>query len=193
MHDGPPRERADAARNRAKVLAAAAELFARHGVANVSMDAIASAAGVGKGTLFRRFGDRSGLAFALLDESERRLQEQVLRGPPPLGPGAPPAERLEAFLHAVVDVLQEHAELVLAAEVGAPAARFHSAVYATWRQHVGLLVSQARPEADVAVLTHVLLAPLSAALFCHMRDEQALAPERLKRVLSQVVGRVLGA
>ena len=53
--------------------------------------------GVGKGTLFRRFGDRAGLARALLDESERRLQDGFLHGPPPLGPGAPPRARLKAF------------------------------------------------------------------------------------------------
>jgi len=193
MHDGSHRERADAARNRAKVLAAAAELFERDGVANVSMDAIAAAAGVGKGTLFRRFGDRSGLALALLDESERQMQERVLRGPPPLGPGAPAAERLEAFLHAIVDLLDAHAGLMLAAEIGSPCARYQTPVYAAWRQHAGLLISQVRPEDDVAVLTHVLLAPLSAALFAHLSDEQAPAPPRLKRALSQLVHGVLGA
>jgi AcrR family transcriptional regulator len=192
MYDGPPRERADAARNRAKVLAAASELFARHGVLNVSMDTIATAAGVGKGTLFRRFGDRSGLALALLDESERQMQERILRGPPPLGPGAPPAQRLEAFMHAIVDLLDEHAELVMAAEGGLPCARFQTHVYATWRQHVGLLISQARPDADVAVLSHVLLAPLSSALFVHLREEQVLASERLKGALSQLAYGVLG-
>src|SRR5215471_16724136 len=67
----PPRERADAARNRAAVLQAAARLFAEHGVAAVSMDQVAAAAGVGKGMVFRRFGDKSGLAAALLDARER--------------------------------------------------------------------------------------------------------------------------
>src|SRR5437868_5301772 len=56
-------ERADAARNRARVLEAAARLFDEQGVENVSMDAIAEAACVGKGTLYRRFGDRARLAL----------------------------------------------------------------------------------------------------------------------------------
>src|SRR5215472_18232197 len=109
----PPRpERADAARNRAAVLAAAARLFAEHGVAGVSMDQVAAAAGVGKGTVFRRFGDKAGLAVALLDAGERELQEAILHGPPPLGQGADPADRLIAFTGAYLGYLLAHLELV---------------------------------------------------------------------------------
>src|SRR2546421_4009451 len=85
IEPGRPRpERADAARNRKRILDAAERLFAEHGVTNVSMDQIAAAAKVGKGTLFRRFGDKAGLAVALLDSRERDLQAAILSGPPPL-------------------------------------------------------------------------------------------------------------
>ena len=87
---GRSRERSDAARNRELILAAARRLFEEEGPAAVSMDRVAEEAGVGKGTLYRRFGDRSGLALALLDARERELQEELIRGPAPLGPGAPP-------------------------------------------------------------------------------------------------------
>ena len=90
---GAPVERADAARNRQRIIVAAERLFARDGVACTSMDAIAAEAQVGKGTLFRRFGDRASLALALLDSSERVFQDAFIRGPAPLGPGAPPCER----------------------------------------------------------------------------------------------------
>ena len=65
VNNDPP-ERADAARNRRRILAAAEKLFAENGVSCTSMDAIAAEAGVGKGTLFRRFGDRASLARCLL-------------------------------------------------------------------------------------------------------------------------------
>src|SRR6185312_15490389 len=81
-----PTLRADAARNRQKLLAAASGLFRERGVEGVSLDEVVAAAGVGKGTLYRIFGDKSGLGAALLDEQERDLQERVLSGPPPLGP-----------------------------------------------------------------------------------------------------------
>src|SRR3954467_11600493 len=92
--DAEPCERADAARNRRRILAAAGRLIEERGVEHVSMDAIAAHAGVGKGTLFRRFGDRSGLVMALLDERTREFQDALIRGAPPLGPGAAPAERI---------------------------------------------------------------------------------------------------
>jgi len=59
-------QRSDAARNRAAVLAAAEELFAAAAApARLSMDDVATAAGVGKGTLFRAFGSRVALIQAL--------------------------------------------------------------------------------------------------------------------------------
>src|ERR1700709_1977778 len=104
--DGEPGERADAARNRRRILVAAERLFEAQGVEQVSMDAIACEAGVGKGTLFRRFGDRAGLVLALLDGGTREFQDALIRGKPPLGPGAPPVERLIAFGHGFIDLLE---------------------------------------------------------------------------------------
>src|SRR5687768_15103634 len=92
--DGPPRERRDAARNREAVLAAAQEMIATCGIDSVTMDAVAAKAGVGKGTVFRRFHSRQGLMAAVLDFSETEWQAAVMSGPPPLGPGAPPMDRL---------------------------------------------------------------------------------------------------
>jgi AcrR family transcriptional regulator len=56
------------------------------------MSDVAREAGVAKSTVFHRFGDRQALAQALVGDAERALQEDLLRGPPPLGPGAPPRE-----------------------------------------------------------------------------------------------------
>lgn len=188
----PPAERADAARNRARILAAARRLFSERGVEQVSMDAVARAAGVGKGTLFRRFGDRAGLALALLDERERELQEAVLRGPPPLGPGAAASDRLRAFFGALLGLLEEHRELLLASETGAPSARFRTAVYGAWHQHTTLLVAEARPGTDAPLLAHLLLAPLSAGLFDHLRRDQRIERQDLVAALDDLLTRVVG-
>ncbi|MEU6966990.1 helix-turn-helix domain-containing protein [Kitasatospora aureofaciens] len=155
----PPKERADAARNRAAVLEAAARLFAQHGVEAVSMDQVAAAAGVGKGTLFRRFGDKSGLATALLDARERVLQEAVLHGPPPLGPGAPAEERLTGFVNAYFDYLLEHLALVRMSETSGPGARYRIGAYRFWHRHVAILLA-GTPDPDHTA--HALLAALGA-------------------------------
>jgi AcrR family transcriptional regulator len=187
----PPPERADAARNRAKILTAARRLFSERGVEQVSMDDVAQAAGVGKGTLFRRFGDRAGLALALLDENERELQEAVLRGPPPLGPGAPASDRLRAFFAALLDLLERHRELLLTAETGPPTARFRTAVYSAWHEHTALLIAEARPETDARLLAHLLLAPLSAGLFDHLRRGEGVESGALRDALDDLLNRVV--
>src|SRR5260370_37281799 len=95
--DDDAHERADAARNRERILCSAARLFSERGADCVSMDDVAEAAGVGKGTVFRRFGSRAALAQAALSEVARAFQEEIIRGQPPLGPRTTPVQRLIAF------------------------------------------------------------------------------------------------
>jgi AcrR family transcriptional regulator len=187
--DAPSRsERADAARNRQRVLRAAETLFALHGAANVSMEDVARAAGVGKGTLYRRYSDRAALAVALLDEHERDLQERMLRGEPPLGPGAPPAERLAAFYAAMVQLLDRHLDLALAAETGA--ARYRPGAYRAWLMHVGVLLRQASVPDPTGALAEALLAPLSSELYRHLR-ERGLSQVEVVEALTGLALRVL--
>lgn len=183
--------RADAARNRARILEAAARLFAESGVEAVTMDDIAAAAGVGKGTLFRRFGDRAGLALALLEGSERELQGRILRGPPPLGPGAPPAARLDAFLTELLRLLEEHTELIVCSETAAPGARYRSGLHDAWRTHVAVLVGKARPDADADVLAEAILAPLAGDLYRHLRRDRGVSAARVRAVMSELAARAV--
>ena len=168
-----PRERADALRNRRRVLAAAERLFATADPASVTMGDIAGAAGVGRATVYRRFPDTASVAMALLDEHERRLQQQLISGPPPLGPGAPPGDRLAAFYAAMVGLLDRHLHLALGAEVGT--ARFATGAYGFWRLHVRALLREARiPHVDA--LVDALLAPLAPEVYRYQRDEHGLSP-----------------
>jgi AcrR family transcriptional regulator len=191
--DAELRERADAQRNRLKVLDAAERLFACKGVENVSMDAIAAEAGVGKGTLFRRFGDRAGLARALLEEHTRAIQEAMIRGPAPLGPGAPPQVRLKAMAAAQMQLLEDYTDLIAAGEGGRPGARFLTGPYGFLRLHAGTLVREADPEADWELTTDVLLAPLAADMFLYWRFVRELEIERIQAAFDMLVDRLLPA
>ena len=113
---GAPRaERADAARNRRHLLATARQMLAEQGQNTLTMDGLAERAGLGKGTVFRRFGTRAGIFAALLDDDEQAFQQQVLSGPPPLGPGAPALERLIAYGRARTGFLIAHGDIARAA------------------------------------------------------------------------------
>jgi AcrR family transcriptional regulator len=114
VNAAPPAERADAARNRRHLLATAREMLAEQGADTLTMDGLAERAGLGKGTVFRRFGTRAGIFRALLDDAEHAFQERVLSGGPPLGPGAPPLDRLVAYGQARVAFLIEHADVARA-------------------------------------------------------------------------------
>ncbi|MFE3442114.1 TetR/AcrR family transcriptional regulator [Nocardia sp. NPDC059180] len=183
-----PVERADAARNRAKVLAAAAELFADRDPRTVTMDDIAKAAGVGRGTLYRRYPDTNSIAVALLDEHERALQQRLLRGEPPLGPGAAPAERLAAFYEAMVELLENHSGLVLGAETGG--ARFGTGAYGFWFAHVRALLRAAELDNPDALIDP-LLAPLAAEVYQQQRA-RGLAPAQITGALRQLAHALLG-
>ena len=185
------RERSHAVRNRAKVLAAAERLFAERGVDAVSMNDVAAAAGVGKGTLFRRFGDRAGLLRALLSVHESAFQEAFIRGPSPLGPGAPAADRLTAFGRGVLAHGDAHGDILVAAETGPPCGRFRSAPYRAYRTHVQLLVREAAPDVDAEYVADALLAALSAELVHYLRTDRGMPLERIADGYEALVGRLL--
>ncbi|WP_217214219.1 TetR/AcrR family transcriptional regulator [Streptomyces sp. AC550_RSS872] len=181
--------RADAARNRARLLEAAARLVAEHGAAGVTMEAVAAEAGVGKGTVFRRFGDRTGLLTALLDHSARGLQADFLGGPPPLGPGAPPVDRLRAFGVAVLYRSAEQLDLQLAAQPDPTRRYAHPSVRAL-HTHVTVLLRQILPDADCDLLAQSLLAYLDPALINHLTRQCGMPMERLEKGWLDLVERV---
>lgn len=182
-------ERSDAARNRERILCAAKRLFAEKGITNVSMDEIATCAEVGKGTLYRRFGDRSGLALALLEVEDTELQDGFLRGPAPLGPGAPARERLVAFFSALSCFLDAHGALIAEAERSMPpGARFGGGPYLAYHTHVRILLREIDPSLDIDVLAHVLLAPFRAEHYGHLvAGERGAGRGRLLAVVEHLV------
>ncbi|MFD4633940.1 TetR/AcrR family transcriptional regulator [Streptomyces sp. NPDC058284] len=171
MPPPPPRkERADAQRNREAVLAAAERLFIERGDPDrVSMDDIAAAAGVGKGTLFRRFGDRVGLVKALVEQRTEQLRADVVSGPPPLGPGAHADERVLALLDALLHLKLAVRPLMLALESAGSGSPYDNDTYALWHAELTALLTEVRGEQDASFLAHALLAAVRSDLIEHLR------------------------
>jgi AcrR family transcriptional regulator len=187
---GERSERADAARNRRRILSAARKLIAREGVRGITLEDVAAEAGVGRATLFRRFPDRASLLLALLDEHERELQDAILIGEPPLGPGASPSARLRAFAEALFDLTLEHRELLLGSETTTPLARLHTGAYGVWHLHLRGLLAELRPGDDAAVLADLILALYDAELQSFFAEERAA--KAVKVLLLDSVRRIGG-
>jgi AcrR family transcriptional regulator len=190
----PPAERADAARNRRHLLATAREILAEQGADTLTMDGLAERAGLGKGTVFRRFATRAGIFAALLDDDERAFQQQVLAGPPPLGPGAAPLDRLIAYGRARTAFLIEHCDIARAALDGHQPIPARSQTPLS-QVHIRMLLRQMSLDAaDLDMLAIQLTGALDGPLLLYLSaPDLAAAPhaaDRIARSWQDLVQRV---
>ncbi|WP_280236663.1 TetR/AcrR family transcriptional regulator [Nocardia cyriacigeorgica] len=149
--------RADAERNRAAILAVAGRLICDDKLSNVSMDEVAAAAGVGKGTLFRRFTDREGLIRALFDDRTARGWDEVRRLA--ADTNVPVGERILTVVAYVFDLtIVELQPLTRALPEGCQAE-----TWAPWRELLAGLIAQVAPDADAEFL--------AIAIFSSMRPD----------------------
>jgi AcrR family transcriptional regulator len=182
--------RADAVRNAARILEVASRLVEEYGAQGVSMDAVAEAAGVGKGTIFRRFESRAGLMAALMNHAETQFQQAVMTGPPPLGPGAPARDRLLAFGAARLDLVMGHGELMRAR-----GDRSHQAqvpAFDVAATHVRVLLREARVEGDLELLAGHLVNALDPGWVQVLIEDRGLSVERVLAGWQDLALRVLG-
>jgi AcrR family transcriptional regulator len=184
-------ERSDAARNRERLLAAAREIIQEGGAQALTMDRLAERAGVGKGTVFRRFGSRAGLLLTLLDDSEAAFQERFLFGPPPLGPGAPGLERLVAFGAARIAYVVEFGDLVLAAENASRSSRFEVPAAALWHRHIEVLLREEGFTSDPWLMAGSLGAALDPGRLLNLVRVHGITADRLAASWQDLVTRVV--
>jgi AcrR family transcriptional regulator len=159
----------------------------------VSMDDIALAAGVGKGTLFRRFGDRTGLIRQVNAVRLAPLREQIESGPPPLGPSTPPRERIVAIIDAIALAKLENAHLMLALEeAGGPASGFHSSPdYVTVHALLRDLITSETDSKQAGWIAHVLLATVRADLLRHLVTAEGRSHAEIRSLLRGFVEHTL--
>jgi AcrR family transcriptional regulator len=182
-------ERRDAAENRRQILAAAGQLFAEQGVDAVNMDDIAREAGVGKGTLYRRYAHKGELCQALLDDNARQAQADVLvRLRDDTATGASALAGLEYLLARLAAFNEANAPLLSAVQDASCGQRrnahYRGAPY-EWQRLtiVGILRRAiARGECapvDVDYAADAILAPLDIDLFLFQRYERGFSRERI--------------
>ncbi|WP_145829033.1 TetR/AcrR family transcriptional regulator [Streptomyces sp. T12] len=181
--------RTDAARNRSRILEAALRRVEERGLSDLTMSEVAALAGVGKGTVFRHFGDRTGLLLALLDHSEQQFHASFTSGPPPLGPGAPAETRLRAFGHAVLRQMVNTVHVCLAAQMD-PMRRFTASAYRVRLAHVAALLQEMLPAEDVELLAHVLMASLDPALTLTLVSQHDMTVDRVETGWDDLISRL---
>lgn len=192
-------ERADAAANRALILHTAERLFRERGVENVCMAEIAEAAGVGKGTLYRRFANKGELCLALMDTQMSEFQNATLtlfngltaQGVPYLG-------QLAHFLRSLVEFTEIHSPLLV--EVGRAGMlpggeRLNLPHFWQYMTVSALLRSAERtgelaPGLDLEYLGEALLAPLQVDYFRFQRYVRGYDTGRIAAGLQSLVGRL---
>lgn len=183
-------ERRDAAESRRRILGAARALFEERGVDAVSMHEIGRAAGVGQGTLYRRFEHKGALCAALLGEEIGDLHEETRSR---IGSGEGTAsESLVWFLGRLVDFNERNAPLLGAIRDAAGGERrvemYRNPFYAWLRATVGVLLSRAVeeeeiPRLDLDYLADVLLGALNIDLYLYQRHELGMNRERIVAAL----------
>lgn len=169
------RARSDAERNDRSVLDAARELFAgsdRDG--RVSVDDVAARAGVGKGTVFRAFGDRAGLLRALVSEHVGPVQQQLEESD-----GTDPTTRVVDTLEALLAVKVEHRRLFLALDEVGAGSPFGAETYGWWFDRLRRLAAQA-DVTDPDFTAHLLLGSVRSDLVEHLLQD-GWTDERLRR------------
>jgi AcrR family transcriptional regulator len=162
--DGAARPlRADAQRNRARILEAAEALFAAEGI-EVPIDAIAQKAGVGVGTLYRHFPTKEQLAQAVLLERLSTLTFDARR----LADAADPAAAFFGFLEHIVEEGAAKRDLLVAV-MGAGVDFDQAEIKDALRDAVGVLLGRAqsagavRPDVTPTMVVSLVGATCQAA------------------------------
>jgi AcrR family transcriptional regulator len=182
------KERADAQRNRQRLLETAACLFREQGASQVTMSAIAEAAGVGKGTLYRHFPDKSALILALLDADMQALQARVFAS---LADPQPPMEKLRWFLEAAALYVIDHLEFLLeSAETCPETIRLHPA-HDWWRLTLYGLLRQIPTCTEPEIAADVLYLMLDAQTIRYQQHARGYSSQRIIHGLHYTLERLV--
>lgn len=168
----PPLPRSDAVKNRALLLQTARSLFAQQGVDAVSMSAIAEAAGVGKGTLYRNFDNKAQLCHALLDEEMLALQQRALLR---LRQQGDPRADLAWFVEEVARFAVHNTDLLQAG----PGLMLAHPAHLWWRQTIRALLLRAGFSGDPDYFADVLYMLLDVQTISFQRRVLGYDAERI--------------
>ncbi len=189
-------ERRDAAEHRRRILETAQHLFAAHGVQAVSMHQIAREAGVGQGTLYRRYAHKGDLCMDLLYEVHERLYKDIATLLAARA-ASPALERLNGVLVSMVTFFEEQWPLLQpvaedrrewlcdTSEQKTPPPYLW--LYGLLKRLLTEAVEQGElVELDVAYTADAILATLHPMIYRFQRQERGFSQERILQGLRRI-------
>ncbi len=196
-------ERRDAAEHRQRILEVAQRLFAEHGVDTVSMHQIAMVAGIGQGTLYRRYAHKGELCMDLLRERHERFAEEITALLAATAT-SPALERLDGVLSCMVAFLEEQGALLC--PIAAENSRYwlcdesdssrrlapRSAPLYDWLHDLitGLLTEAVErgelASLDASYMADAILTTLNPMFYRFQRQERGFSPERILQGLHRI-------
>lgn len=189
-------ERADAAANRQQILTAARHLFEQRGVEQVTMDEVALAAGVGKGTLYRRYADKAALVVALMDACFVDFERETLAQLEASSEATSGIDQLHAFLDRLIDWTEEHTPWLGVIADQSNGFRRGSGrcgpIYRWLHGVVDYLLRRAAAAGETCIddtpyVADVILSAVDVDLYVFQRRERNYSPEQIRAGLHQVV------
>lgn len=193
-NDVPRRERRDAAEHRRRVLQAARELFLSKGVDATSMYEIAKRAGVGQGTLYRRYAHKGDLCMALLDENGQQFRSDIAALVHDDQTSA--LDRIDAMWQRMIAFNEENAHLlgaIVDAACGPRRTDAYNSPFYTWLHGMtAQLLQQAIDHGEarsinISCVTDMLLAPLAIDLYLHQRKDRGYSADQILQSLRHLL------
>lgn len=195
------RERSDAREHHCLILETAQRLFSKHGVHTVSMHQIAKTAGIGQGTLYRRYAHKGDLCLDILQEYSRVMKEQISAFLD-RNRDLPASERLGGLIDRFIDALEEKSELISVLETKSdhndPRGNFfHSPMYLFFRDKIGGLLAEiaaagvsvgpgpdsgADSPFDAELAAHAVICSMSPIGYFHLKHEKKYTAAQMKAV-----------
>ncbi|MBJ6361711.1 TetR/AcrR family transcriptional regulator [Paenibacillus sp. GCM10012307] len=173
-----------------RILTAAAQLFKESGLENVSMHSIAKRAGIGQGSLYRRFTDKGEICSALLRHSTGQFLTQLELGTKQSQAERPALERLKDSIGQIVDFIDQHGELLHLIKTEFTGKKQLTQFEHPFFRRVSAIISELLSEAvdneeivdtDIQFTTTALLAVLSPDMYLFQQKVHGSAKEEIKQ------------
>jgi AcrR family transcriptional regulator len=181
--------RADSVRNHELILCTARRLFDEHGVATVTMSAVADAADIGKGTLYRHFPDKAELLFALVEHEAELFREQVTER---TKIDETPRDTLHWFVDQALSFALRNSGLLCEATNHAPNASLGHPTRLWWREVLHGLFTRAGAATDPCYAADTIYMMLDAQTLYFQQQSLGYDVTSLSTNLHALVDSVLG-